>query len=45
MRLDQGRWLILGVHGESAVVRAEPFDAIDLSLGLLWADGSEPSAN
>jgi Uma2 family endonuclease len=31
-------WLLVGVHAEDARVRAEPFDAIELELGALWAD-------
>src|SRR5262249_15791712 len=33
-----GRASEVGVYEESAKVRAEPFDAIELDLGLLWAD-------
>ena len=29
-------WLLVLSAGESAVVRAEPFDAIELDLGALW---------
>jgi hypothetical protein len=36
--LHEGRWLIQAVHEGQARVRAEPFDAIDLDLGVLWAD-------
>jgi Uma2 family endonuclease len=38
LRLEAGRWLILGIWHDDARVRAEPFDAIELELGLLWAD-------
>jgi Uma2 family endonuclease len=38
LRLDAGRWTILGTHAGSEVVRAEPFADIDLELALLWAD-------
>jgi Uma2 family endonuclease len=31
-----GRWVELGVYGEEDVVRAAPFDAIELKLGELW---------
>lgn len=34
--LEAGRWTILAVHAGDAVVRAEPFGAIDLETGLLW---------
>ena len=35
-RLETGRWVLLDTFEEDAVVRAEPFEAIELSLGLLW---------
>jgi Uma2 family endonuclease len=34
---EGGRWLLLGTYKDSARIRAEPFDAIDLDLGVLWA--------
>jgi Uma2 family endonuclease len=46
LRLAEGRWTILGVYEETAKVRAEPFDAIELDLALLWTDvdlGTPPS--
>lgn len=36
-RLQQGRYALLGVHHGDARIRAEPFDAIELELGILWA--------
>jgi len=38
LRLEAGRWAIVSVHSEDDRVRAEPFDAIELELGILWAD-------
>jgi len=38
LRLDAGRWAIVSVHSEDDHVRAEPFDAVELELGILWAD-------
>ena len=38
LRLENGRWSILAVHRDDERVRAEPFDAIELELGVLWAD-------
>jgi len=38
LRLEEGRWVILGTHAGSEVVRAEPFAETDLSLDALWAD-------
>lgn len=37
-RLEAGRWSLLSTHSEDERVRAEPFDALELELGLLWAD-------
>lgn len=35
-RLEQGRWVLLGTYLEDALVRAEPFEALELKLALLW---------
>jgi Uma2 family endonuclease len=35
-RLEAGRWLELGVHGGDQVVRAEPFDAVEIALEPWW---------
>lgn len=35
-RLESGRWSLLGTWGDDARVRAEPFDAIELELAVLW---------
>jgi Uma2 family endonuclease len=35
-RLQDGRWLEVGVFGGEQVVRAEPFEAIELSLEPWW---------
>jgi hypothetical protein len=39
--LHEGRWLILGVHHGLEKVRAEPFEAVELALGLLWGETEE----
>ena len=36
LRLDAGRWMIASTASGLDVVRAEPFDAIELDLSLLW---------
>jgi hypothetical protein len=36
-RLDGRQWLAAAVHHGDAAVRAEPFEAIELELGILWA--------
>ncbi len=38
LRLHEGRWLIVAVHGGQGKVRAEPFDAVELDLSLIWSD-------
>jgi hypothetical protein len=38
LRLRDGTWTIVAVWEDAAVVRAEPFEAIDLELGRLWAE-------
>ena len=35
-RLEGGRWLEVDTYEGDAVVRAEPFDAIELDLAVLW---------
>ena len=37
-RLDGETYRVVGVWRDAARVRAEPFDAIELELGALWAD-------
>ena len=38
LRREGTRWLLVGVWSDDALVRGEPFDAIELELGALWAD-------
>jgi Uma2 family endonuclease len=38
LKLQEGRWLIVGVFREDGKVRAEPFEAFELDLSLLWED-------
>ena len=40
LRLREGAWTIVGAWEDSAVVRVEPFEAIELELGRLWADAA-----
>ncbi|WP_394843448.1 Uma2 family endonuclease [Pendulispora brunnea] len=35
-RAEHERWMLLGTWSEDAVVRAEPFDSIELKLERLW---------
>ena len=38
LRLESGQWSIVATYCDEAKVRAQPFDAIELELGVLWAD-------
>jgi Uma2 family endonuclease len=35
-RRREGQWVALGTHSGEARIRAEPFEALELDLGLLW---------
>jgi Uma2 family endonuclease len=37
LRATAAGWLLVAVHRGEVQVRAEPFDAIELDLGVLWA--------
>jgi Uma2 family endonuclease len=37
LRLEGAFWQIIATYGEDARVRAEPFDAVELDLSILWA--------
>jgi Uma2 family endonuclease len=37
-RLAEDGWLLLGTYEGAARFRAEPFDTVELELGLLWPD-------
>jgi Uma2 family endonuclease len=37
LRLQSQRWSLLAKHEGDAKVRAEPFDAVELELGSIWA--------
>ena len=42
-RLEGGRWVVLGTHARGETVRAEPFDAVELSLGRWWMPKTAPT--
>ena len=44
LRLEGGRWVLLGTHVGDEVVRAEPFAEIDLELRLLWAEPADATS-
>jgi len=36
--LESGRWVMLSAHGDDAIVRAAPFDAVAIDLLRLWGE-------
>jgi len=42
MCLREGEWVIRGLHRGDVRVRAEPFDAFELDLAILWAKIAAP---
>ena len=42
LRLREGAWTIVAVCSDSDTARVEPFQAIELALGRLWADPPAP---
>jgi Uma2 family endonuclease len=40
LRLHDGAWTIVGVWEDAAVVRIEPFEALEFELGRLWVDAA-----
>jgi Uma2 family endonuclease len=38
LRLENDRWTILATHHGAEIVRAQPFDEIELDLGAFWSD-------
>jgi len=38
LRRQERAWLVVATFQGDAKIRAEPFDAIELELGILWAD-------
>ena len=41
-RSESARWVLVSAHAEDERIRAEPFDAVELELGALWADVVAP---
>jgi Uma2 family endonuclease len=35
-RLEDARWTLLGTHGGDDLVRAEPFEGVEVRLGRIW---------
>jgi Uma2 family endonuclease len=44
-RLEVGRWVVVRGHGGDEVVRAEPFDAVELRLERWWIPADTASAD
>jgi Uma2 family endonuclease len=42
LRLRDGAWTIVAVWEDAAMLRAEPFEAIELDLGRLWPEPPTP---
>ena len=40
-RLESGRWVVIGSHGDDDLLRAEPFEAVELDLLALWGEERE----
>jgi Uma2 family endonuclease len=38
LRLENSRWTILATHAGAEVVRAEPFESVELELAILWGE-------
>ena len=36
--LEAGKWVLLQAHGGDELVRAEPFDAVEIDLLRLWGE-------
>jgi len=41
-RREGERWLLVATHGGDALVRAEPFEAIEIDLLALWGESRPP---
>jgi len=37
-RLHEGRWLLIGTYQGEDKVRAEPFEAVEIDLSMIWSD-------
>jgi len=38
LRLESDRWMLAGNYGGDDVVRAEPFEAVEIRLVTMWVD-------
>lgn len=37
-RLEGRHWVVADMHGDNEIVRAEPFDAIELAMSRWWLE-------
>jgi len=37
-RLEEQRWVVASTHGDAEMVRAEPFEAIELDISRWWLE-------
>ena len=44
LRLENGRWAYIAQHTGDAVIRVEPFEAIDINLAKLWLTPQPPQS-
>jgi Uma2 family endonuclease len=44
-RLEDTRWIVVATHGGEDVIRAEPFEAIELGLDRWWLESADPAAD
>jgi Uma2 family endonuclease len=42
LRIEGAHWVLLAIHKDDERVRAEPFQAFELDLSVLWADVAMP---
>jgi Uma2 family endonuclease len=42
-RLEDTRWIVVATHGGDDVVRAEPFDDVELALDRWWLESADPA--
>ena len=43
LRLENGRWVLLATHADDEIVRAEPFEAAEVDLLVVWG-GTRPQS-
>ncbi len=44
LRRERASWVLAATHADDAIVRAEPFDAIEIDLLHLWGEERPPQA-